>query len=339
MENLQRRIVQFHHMGKEHLISEDGASFSKKDEKKILAKGIMPWNDGAHRRKFMKNDGKYIGLDNKIVEGEIMLWGEWEGISNISKIDYKKSPIEEDMPKYIHKPRAVPLEKCIDNPVIPQKDGIDSWQNTDPYIYGNFFIYSNCQQSKGKNGIMKSLDRGSVIAMGSHVGVFCVDTVFVVSEVLCTYSRSNLKGIKKLLRDGVISHTFWNATIVPLLELYEKEQNSGSGCGMKKNENIEEREFKLYKAATYDNQVDGMYSFFPCKPYADGQGFKRIPLNHDKYINPHLTQKIQSRDKDSSPWIVERDEAYDFWNSIRLQVLQNEQDLRLGIWTKEPELE
>ncbi len=186
---------------------------------------------------------------------------------------------------------------------------------------------------------MKSIDRGLIIVMGSRRDVFCSDTVFVVSKVLCTYSRNNLKEIKKLLKAGVISQTFWNATIVPLLKLYEKEENSSTGCGVKKNENNNGREFKLYKAETYDDSVDGMYSFFPCKPYVSRQGFKRIPLNHDKYINSHLTQRIQSSSGKETPWIVGDVEAYSFWNRMRTQVLQNEQGLCLGVWAKEPELE
>ncbi len=49
------------------------------------------------------------------------------------------------MPKYIHEPRAVSLEKYINNLVILKKDDPECWQNTDPYVLGDFFIYSNCQ--------------------------------------------------------------------------------------------------------------------------------------------------------------------------------------------------
>lgn len=39
MSDLERRIVQFHHTGDEHLVSEDNASFGELDTEKIPAFG------------------------------------------------------------------------------------------------------------------------------------------------------------------------------------------------------------------------------------------------------------------------------------------------------------
>ncbi len=58
------------------------------------------------------------------------------------------------------------------------KDG--GWrQNTDPLVFGDHFLYSNCRQRQ--NGKMRDLAHGSLVLFGSKLGgQFVLDTLFVV---------------------------------------------------------------------------------------------------------------------------------------------------------------
>ena len=52
--------------------------------------------------------------------------------------------------------------------------------NTDPFIFGDRFLYSNCKQATSTR--LRSLGRGSVIAFGSHTARrWVLDTVMVVA--------------------------------------------------------------------------------------------------------------------------------------------------------------
>lgn len=54
-------------------------------------------------------------------------------------------------------------------------------QNTDPLVFGDSFLYSNCRQ--GAIGRLRELRAGSVIVFGSVVSKsWVVDTVFVVGD-------------------------------------------------------------------------------------------------------------------------------------------------------------
>lgn len=63
--------------------------------------------------------------------------------------------------------------------VIPDDD-CEGLHNTDPFIFGDQFLYSNCKQPSSLR--LRSLDRGSVIAFGSRkAGRWLLDTVLVVA--------------------------------------------------------------------------------------------------------------------------------------------------------------
>ena len=56
----------------------------------------------------------------------------------------------------------------------------DRWRhNTDPFVFGECFRYSNCRQTHCED--LRKLAPGSVILFGSNLGgAFVLDTVFVV---------------------------------------------------------------------------------------------------------------------------------------------------------------
>lgn len=319
----QLRFVQFHHNGPEHIIRKyQETNFLNKFREDFSEKGVMPWSDASkHRRKFIKSTGRYVdkGSPDKAKSGEIMFWGEWEGVSKVSKIEYDERR-NNGFPRYIHIPVRTSVDSFILDPgytYLESKDKAEmtnwKWQNTDPYVFGNFFIYSNCHQVTN-NQAMKTLKEGSVIVMGSKSGVYRADTVFVVGEVLCErYSRNNLEDIERLLKEGIISQTFYDTTIATLTNC--------SGVA-------DDAWFVLYRGATFDNPYKGMYSFFPCKPFEKGRAFERIPVKYKDYINSNLNMGIKAIDLDSM------DAAKESWNSLRDQVF--DAGLSLGVSVEEP---
>lgn len=123
---------------------------------------IREWNDDPqHYRKFIKNDGQYlISLESEPENGKLLFWGEWEGNSV-----FKPFKNENDRPNGIHEPFHSTL--------------IRGFENTDPYVYGEFFKYATCKQS----GQLCDLDSFSLILFGStypSLNAFYLDTVFVV---------------------------------------------------------------------------------------------------------------------------------------------------------------
>lgn len=120
---------------------------------------ILPKNKRPHYRKFILNEGEYIYNLNSIPQkGDLLFWGEWEGHSIFNPINMGKG-----IPNGIH----YPYHSIVNR----------GHQNTDPYIFGDYFKYAICNQT----GIMYSLDPESLILFGTTTDCgFILDTVFVV---------------------------------------------------------------------------------------------------------------------------------------------------------------
>jgi hypothetical protein len=139
--------------------------------------GVMQWKVGLseHDRKFMWHMGS--ALDPRTgghhVDLPLTFWGEWEGPSLFWKID---SP-------------GKPLARVVHAPFRPAEYPTTSVQNTDPMVFGETFIYSNCRQ--GRHPLLRALPVGSLILFGrlgrkqdeerSHF--FALDTCLVVDRV------------------------------------------------------------------------------------------------------------------------------------------------------------
>ncbi len=137
----KRCFVQFSHPGGEH-----GPD--------CMRCGNKAWHplEKKHGRKFMQFPGKWIGSDDRPHRGELWAWGEWEPESRlIRKLDQPRS--NQDYPRFLWQPYYVP------------KKSYRGLHNTDPFIFGERFLYSNCGQ-EAKPGLMR-LGEGSVIAFGS----------------------------------------------------------------------------------------------------------------------------------------------------------------------------
>ena len=163
------KVVQFVHPGFEY-------HQTKHIGPRQQRSGVMQWKDGGsiHDRKFMWHTGSAFdpatGEDHANVP--LTFWGEWEGPSVFWKIDSPGCPLA----SVIHapfRPRVLP-----DTPV----------QNTDPMVFGDAFIYSNCRQAS--RPVLRGLPEGSIILfgrLGKRKGTlepfFALDTCLVADRV------------------------------------------------------------------------------------------------------------------------------------------------------------
>lgn len=248
-------IVQFTHPGGEHAVS-----------RKELAKGVKEWNYGAHRRKFIKAAGQYV-MANGVLSSkqDLLFWGEWEPTSKICSIS---SAIGAGVtPQFVHEPF---LQKDTNGLVLPpftnSKNG-KGRQNTDPFVFGDFFLYSVCKQRKKiKNSTLSEftqlgvLEKGSIILFGSTISkklggpYFVLDTVFVVGDYKAYQTKNAPSDLSSFVPNDycdLMGFANWNPG----------------------NDHI------CYKGATTSNPINGMFSFVPCKPCSSGvTSFPRVVL-------------------------------------------------------------
>ena len=220
-------FVQFIHPGPEYTV----AKRNKTD--------LFAWNHNKHRRKFLCAKGLYVEID-RLIEDELLFWGELEPQSRITHI---VNPKEDGCsPHVIHRPLLDLTE--------PVKDSMNRYrQNTDPFVFHEWFLYRCCQQtSKRGQTQLAHLLPGSIVLFGSKVnGQFAVDTVFVV-------------GSYKDYCDQIGGMNF-----DPSLKDYAEIVGVGFGMnepGWKKNNSY----MRLYYGASPSKPYEGMYSFVPCKP-------------------------------------------------------------------------
>jgi hypothetical protein len=284
-------FVQFIHPGLEH---EPDSEFGRS------------WNTLPHRRKFLKQSGRYLAaVDGKPAEGEVVFWGEWEPPSRLLKKFVEPGP---DEPKFLFEPV---LKKFVehDPPLM----------NTDPFVYGDRFFYSICKQNT-RHGptAMQRLGKGSVILFGSGKGRsrFVVDTVFVVAD----YVDYDISNYRERLKDRVPPEYF-NVTLEPIM--YEIKARNFSFL----------KTLRLYLGATYDHPYEGMFSFFPCRPYReeDTRGFARPTIRQAGIITDNLTQGGRMNPQPDVEAVRE------LWDSVARQVL--EQGLYLGVHADIPPLQ
>lgn len=210
-------FVQFLHPGKEH----------EPDSRRT--KG---WNRDAHRRKFLLSPGRYLGTRGP-QDAEIAFWGEWEPESRV--VSETRPPLP-DGPRWVYEPYYVPPAS---------NRGL---QNTDPFVFGERFLYTGCMQYKrGKPTQLRHLALGSVILFGSCLrkSRFVLDTVFVVADHVDHAKRNYCDQLK-----GHVSDTYCAVTLAPWYgNMIERDKS-----------------YRLYDGATFGAPVQGMFSFVPCLP-------------------------------------------------------------------------
>ncbi|HEX6237741.1 MAG TPA: hypothetical protein VFZ68_11135 [Acidimicrobiales bacterium] len=238
----QAAIVQFPHPGGEH----------------VPDSRVMPWNRGTHRRKFLTSPGEYVDADGGRHRDDLVFWGEWEAQSRIVT-RWDRQP---GLPTVLHEPCWSPPDYQPDH------------QNTDPWVFGDAFLYSNCKQilpSRGTPTALQSLAPGSMILFGSAVGAdFVIDTLFVVAEVIGRYQPVTAGA------QLAVSGAFEACTLRPLAA-YDPTIASAT--------------FTLYRGAGVDTPHEDMFSFVPCRPRRDRDlRFRRPPVRLPGVVNPRSKQ-------------------------------------------------
>ena len=185
--------------------------------------------------------------------------------------------------------------------------------NTDPWVFGDRMIYSNCRQTiAGAHGelrptLMQRLARGSVICFGSTIGrAFCLDTVFVVAsaETWAPRTAAHL-GIDDAFRVCTVE-----ATATAKRQLLS---------------------LTLYRGATLDDPIDGMFSFVPARLASERDPrFARPRVSLPGFINPSNVRSTLGS-KRPLPFEVVRAN----WMVVRRQVL--DAGVRLATWLQTPE--
>jgi hypothetical protein len=253
-------------------------------------KFVREWNDDPrHYRKFIKNEGEYINaLGEKPDRANLIFWGEWEGNSLFHPINNGKSS-----PNGIH----VPFHSTITR----------GCENTDPYIYGEYFKYAICKQS----GQLCNLDKNSLILFGTvypSINAFFMDTVFVIGDYdsAQTVSESNGSNFTSTYREETLE---------------QFEENDYLRLNTKSK-------LRLYHGITYDENKN-YFSFVPCKVDQE-KAFQRLKIDlNDPWfgLSANPTGKSFLRNCKGTP--------HEAWE--RLVLMAFEQGFYLGVKFYEPQ--
>ena len=301
----KRCFVQFPHPGHEH-----------------GSKSGRVWNtvNRDHRRKFMQFRGKWIDEDGITHTDDLRAWGEWEPESKLI-LEFNRKDGDTRHPSYLWKPYWI------------RKDNYRLLHNTDPFIFGDCFLYSNCGQSAVSKQGLKQLGEGSVIVFGSGKKIdgqrkWVLDTVFVVRDS-CWYDPLNPR---KML-EGKVPDEFLEVIGGPLVAwAKDLREGSASAACAPKSERL-----RLYRGATPDDPVDEMFSFFPAIRADHEPSFARpiIDLKDKKILNPGNWQAPKGARHCRKPEELRR-----LWNSlvekVRGKKVRGEKRLVLGTHAEMP---
>lgn len=265
------QIIQFTHPGGEHGPDSPG-------------KHHKSWNLGPHRRKFLSCQGDYVTSRNRLIQNKnLLFWGEWEPPSAVTSLGKPPTAFH---PRWLHEPllpTVIPSGGAAScNPPVcscsPTCGVTKAPQNTDPFVFEESFKYLVCKQAKQgfkKSTGMARLERGSMILFGStsggdkQSGFFQLDTVFVVADWI-EYSPSDLTSLR---------------THPEVSDLYDQLVISKAFS----KQIPQSSQLRLYRGATYQNQVEGMYSFSPAHiGGSPPSGFPRVRLSDLPFITNNL---------------------------------------------------
>lgn len=264
--NKEIRIVQFVHPGPEH-----------RPSRKIQKAGVYPWNYLGHRRKYMKALGAYVDDDGAIKEDTVYFWGEWEPWSNVNAI-LPENHIG-DFPWFLHEPFFYSSPQAYPPYSVLGKDPRRYHrQNTDPFVFGDHFIYSLCKQDH--YNVLRTLAPGSIILFGSPRNIKTCDPYFALDTVLVV--GNSIEYVPEMPESSIGS---------AMPAHYNKIM------GFKDWHDSKSKFF--YQGVNFDEKsaYGGMFSFVPCSIGNHGkQGFERIKLcalDLD-FISSNLSQGIKS---------------------------------------------
>lgn len=274
----RRCFVQFPHPGGEHEPDRGGK---------------VGWNKlhRPHKRKFMRLRAEWIDEDGNRHSGDLHAWGEWEPESEVIP-DFVPQDSDPHAPRHLWRPYWIP------------RNTYRGLHNTDPFIFGERFLYSNCGQAAPSKAGLKRLGEGSVIAFGSGKMVggkrkWVLDTVLVIKDSIA-FDPLDPRGALA----GNVPDAFLSVIGGPLADdpkLARKPVEGG---------------FRLYQGATPDDPVCGMYSFFPASPASDESCFPRPVVSLDgDHFNPRSWQTPKGTRRE-----LLTDELRRLWDSLVEQV-------------------
>ena len=200
------------------------------------------WAKENHARKFLSVIGRYYDEEKKQESSlqSLRVWCEAEWDTKVRTLN----PVSEDAPRWEH--FFLPAR-----PNCPT-GGI----NTDPYIFGEQFVYTNCRQQRSP--LLRNLNAGDMILFGSlkHLNgeerfSFLLDTVFIVSS-----ESTFLEDLPSAPLTSCLSDWYRHAVLVPLCS--SSSQNKKS-CAK------DDYNYRLYLGASFQKPFDGMFSFAPIR--------------------------------------------------------------------------
>lgn len=263
----------------------------------------VPWSTShtPHTRKFLTARGTYVNRD-EVGSGPLAFWGEWEPPS---RIVHTFAPTDKRKPRWLHEP--------LWRGPVP-----GSAHNTDPLVFGDHFIYSNCRQVRQPK--LRHLGEGSLILFGSANKTggkpgFVLDTVMVVGRGGAEYTPDsfNVIGCPPIFQGVVLD---------PL----------------RSDPRWSDLEFTFYRGRTYQETPQGPFSFVPCKPCDDVSGcaFARPvielteppPAPDRPWLNPSAA--MAARCQPASPEQLQR-----IWHEVAGQV--RAEGLALGVHMRTPQ--
>ncbi len=267
------------------------------DEHKPGRQSFQPWNTTAkHCRKFLRSSGRYVTADGLVVEASLAFWGEWEAPSYVLKRWSEKNE----------------LSRSLQEPVWEHPKFSGPRQNTDPWVFGDCFLYSNCKQSAQKS--LQTLPTGSVILFGSTLGIksesgprFVLDTVFVVDEERQRFTPSNPPNTDEAFRVCTVESLATGGDV----DAYGRKDLCGDPRAW----------FTLFSGATYESPVNEMYSFVPCRRTdRDNFRFARPAISlPTEFVNPWSWQSPKGTGTPLSAHKVR-----ELWATVRQQVIAAE---------------
>jgi hypothetical protein len=270
-------FVQFPHPGREHQPVPPAVGT------------VMPWNVKEHKRKFLRAHGQFV-VDGQHHTGDFAFWGEWEPQSRV----VEAWPKDGDKPRLLHEP-------LYDAP----PSGVEH-QNTDPLVFGDHFLYTNCKQRIGK---LRQLEPGSLVLFGTgRAEGFILDTVFVVGAPSVDYEFGDVGVLPgESLADAVV--------FGPLASL---TADRGTHC-------------RAYRGASWGAPQEELFSYVPARPLGEDVRFAR-PLVEPlgplaDLINPHLKMGARTLQ-------VSEQRIAEAWAHVRKMV--ELQGLALGVHAEPP---
>ena len=335
------RFVQFPHPGKEHGLPADKARRVKSGTRNVVKEWSLL---SYHKRKFMMAKGVAVDANHNVLSASnLYFWGEWEPMSYVT--DHFPDGDGVRLPKFLHEPVLI-LGKDGKPHDKKKKESDDEkvggCQNTDPFVFGDNFLYSYCRQYIRYNRIEdikkhgkeekdvavapQHLQEGSIIVFGSTIDpkssnpMFVVDTVFVVGDVQ-PYQPVNARAD---LSSYFASETF----LSDYMEIMQFPKVA--------TKPVDKQWFSCYKGKSFADCPEGPFSFVPCKTElpvkgVERMGFERpvIPLkdldllyNGKELINPNSYRTFKQQ-------IILPPDAAPLWNRIKEIVLS--QGFSLGV--------